>query len=296
MGQHQELGSNGELIHTPELTAYEKCRYVDEVFTTLNCGVVKISILFFYRRLFPVRPFKIASGIMLAVVASWAISFTSAMVAQCSPPYHFWTEFEKDYPQHCIQVQVMYLGLAYSDLILDVLVLALPIPTVASLHLPWKTKIKVLDVLMLGSVVLASGIARLVSFQQVIGFTNKNPEAFLKDTPWYSAGPLFWIFAENAIAIIGACLPTLAPLWSKEQHGSITSGWPEKKSWKSIFPKKYMDLEDSGHHDSNGPHASHGQLVGLGPTTVIRSDGIPLEDTPHGGIKVQTTQSIGYAR
>lgn len=168
--------------------------------------------------------------------------------------------------------------------------------------------------------VLASGIARLVSFQQVIEFTNKNPEAFLKDTPCqsslerrmvidrilkltrasrdvgYSAGPLFWIFAENAIAIIGACLPTLAPLWSKEQHGSITSGWPEKKSWKSMFPKKYMDLEDSGHRDSNGPHASHGQLVGLGPTTVIRSDGIPLEDTPHGGIKVQTTQSIGYAR
>lgn len=35
--------------------------------------------------------------------------------------------------------------------------------------------------------VLASGIARLVSFQQVIGFTNKNPEAFLKDTPCQSS-------------------------------------------------------------------------------------------------------------
>ena len=46
----------------------------------------------------------------------------------------------------------MYQALAISDLILDILVLALPIPMVASLQLPWKTKIKVIDILLLGSV------------------------------------------------------------------------------------------------------------------------------------------------
>ena len=129
-----------------------QCRYINEVITTLNLGVIKISILLFYRRLFIVKPFKIASGVMMALVASWAVSFTSAMAAQCSPPTYFWKSFEIDYPPHCIQVQLMYQGLGYSDLILDVLVLSLPIPMVASLHLPWKTKIKVIDILMLGSV------------------------------------------------------------------------------------------------------------------------------------------------
>lgn len=170
MGRHQQLGPHGELIHTPQLTKYEKvsasltkqgekrltrnpqCRYIDEVITTLNLGVVKISILLFYRRLFIVRPFKIASAVMITIVAGWAVSFTIAMVAQCNPPSYFWRLFEKDYPTHCIDVFVMYEGLAISDLILDVLVLALPIPMVASLHLPWKTKIQVLDILMLGSV------------------------------------------------------------------------------------------------------------------------------------------------
>ncbi len=126
--------------------------------TTLNLGVIKISILLFYRRLFVVKPFMVASSVMMALVASWAVSFTSAMAAQCNPPPYFWKSFEIDYPAHCIQVQLMYEGLAYSDLILDVLVLSLPIPMVASLQLPWKTKIKVIDVLMLGSVYVHSHI------------------------------------------------------------------------------------------------------------------------------------------
>ena len=88
----------------------------------------------------------------MALVASWAIAFTSAAAAQCRPPAYFWESFELEYPGHCIQVQLMYQGLAYSDLILDVLVLALPIPMVISLHMPWKTKIKVIDIFMLGSV------------------------------------------------------------------------------------------------------------------------------------------------
>ena len=49
----------------------------------------------------------------------------------------------------------MYQGLAISDLILDVLVLVLPIPMVISLKLPWKAKIKVIDILLLGGVYVA---------------------------------------------------------------------------------------------------------------------------------------------
>ena len=89
---------------------------------------------------------------MIAFVASWAIAFTSAMAAQCRPPAYFWESFEIDYVPRCLNVQVLYQALAISDIILDVLVLAFPIPMVASLQLPWKTKIKVIDILMLGSV------------------------------------------------------------------------------------------------------------------------------------------------
>ena len=34
----------------------------------------------------------------------------------------------------------------------------------------------------------------------------------------WSAGPHFWIFGENAVAVIGACLPTLARLWKRQKR------------------------------------------------------------------------------
>ncbi|KAL8919795.1 MAG: hypothetical protein Q9172_004800 [Xanthocarpia lactea] len=296
MGQHQQLGPGGELIHTAALTNYEKCRYINEILTTLNLGVIKISILLFYRRIFVVRPFKIASAVMMAIVACWAVSFTSAMAAQCSPVPYFWESFEIDYPKKCFEVQKMYQGLAYSDLVLDVLVLALPIPVIASLQLPWRTKIKIIDILLLGSVVLASGIARVTSFMQVVTFTNNNPEAFYIDTPYLTAGPLFWIFAENAIAIIGACLPTLAPLWTRQRLKQYRSGSYFKRVWPKSSLKSYDELPGPYRVTKHGEHASNRQLVGLGPATSVTADDVALEDRPRNGINVQTTLSSNYTR
>ena len=89
---------------------------------------------------------------MIALVAGWATAFTIVMIAQCRPPSFFWEAFEEEYLPHCVNVQMVYQALGISDLILDVLVLALPVPMIASLQLPWRTKIKVIDVFMLGSV------------------------------------------------------------------------------------------------------------------------------------------------
>lgn len=129
-----------------------QCRYANLIITTLNLGVVKTSILLFYRRLFTVKVFMIASAIMIGFVAAWTISFVSAAAAQCVPAHDFWDLFEKDYLPYCINVQTMYQALAYSDLILDVMVLAFPIPMVVSLQLPWRKKIKIIDLFLLGSV------------------------------------------------------------------------------------------------------------------------------------------------
>ncbi|KAL8725041.1 MAG: hypothetical protein Q9181_006563 [Wetmoreana brouardii] len=315
MGQHQRLGPHGELIHTSELTNYEKvpgrnrpshakdmltryhqCRYVDEIVTTLNLGVIKLSILLFYRRLFIVKSFKIASAIMMAIVASWAVSFTAAMIAQCTRPSYFWKLFEEGYPTHCFHIFKMYQGLAYSDLILDVLVLSLPIPMVASLHMPWKTKIRVIDVLMLGSVVIGSGIARLVTFLQVINLGSREPEEFLTDIVYYSAGPLFWMFAENAIAIIGACLPTLAPLWSGKHHLASRHWSRLKRSWQRSRSDNYDNLEGQHHHTSNEGDTSVQHLVTQGPAISIFADDISLDDRPPGGIQVQTTLSSSWTK
>ncbi|KAG8526327.1 uncharacterized protein KY384_000320 [Bacidia gigantensis] len=313
MGRHQRLTPSGELMHYRELTNYEKCRYAIELLTTINLSVIKISILLFYRRLFTVRPFRIASNIFIGVVAAWGIAFESAMAAQCSPTHLFWDLFEMEYVGHCINVQMMYQALAYSDLILDILVLAFPIPMIISLRLPWKKKIQILDIFLLGGVVLASGIGRLVSFLQTVDYTNHNPEKYFKDTLCtsatqkmqsdleltlcdlgYTAGPLFWLFAENSIAIIGACLPTLAALWQrgtpKSSKGSKGSSY-YTNSWIGPKQKEYETIDSPYINGGNVEDASIRHLVAMGPSTNIRADSIPLHDRPNPqeGIKVNTT-------
>lgn len=50
----------------------------------------------------------------------------------------------------CINAIPMYLSQVYSDVVLDVLILAIPIPLVWKLQLPVKQKIAVLGIFLLG--------------------------------------------------------------------------------------------------------------------------------------------------
>ncbi|KAL9597700.1 MAG: hypothetical protein Q9219_004957 [cf. Caloplaca sp. 3 TL-2023] len=219
------------------------------------------------------------------------------MAAQCSPPTYFWELFEIDYPKHCMEVFKMYEGLAWSDLVLDIAVLSLPLPIVARLRMPWRTKIKVIDVLMLGSVVLGSGIARVVSFMQVVDYTENTTAAFYKDSTYLTGGPLFWIFAENSIAIIGACLPTLAPLWSSSSDkSSVSKQSSVKHLWNRSSRSAYDDLERSPGVTKGGDDASDHRLVALGPLTSIVADDFGMKDRPRDGIEVRTTLSNDYTR
>ena len=106
----------------------------------------------------------------------------------------------------------------------------------------------------------------------------------------YTSGTIFWSFAENAIAIIGACLPTLAPLWRSKSSLAVKVSSHLKSYWKSSRTHSYGDLEAPYHGTANGEHASNRQLVGFGTAaTVITTDNIALDDRPAAGIKVQTT-------
>jgi len=295
LGEHLPLGPEGHLEHNSTLTNFEKCRYSIIILSTANLGVVKVSVILFYRRLFSVRPFKIVSNVAIAVVTLYTVIMTSAMLAQCNPVHLFWDVFELEYGDRCLSVQVWYIALAWSDMALDLIVLLLPIPTVMMLKMPWRRKIGVLDILLLGAVVLGSGIGRLVSFIQVINAAGSDPFTFLFDTTWWTSGPLFWAFAEGSVAIIGACLPCLAPLWTQKQnpsaskagyYGSSGASYGHASYGKSGISSRGDPRSDLSYSGRPEPHSSARNLVG---SVDIRGDVIPLESRgamPH-GIAVQ---------
>ncbi|KAL8716456.1 MAG: hypothetical protein Q9220_000363 [cf. Caloplaca sp. 1 TL-2023] len=110
-----------------------------------------------------------------------------------------------------------------------------------------------------------------------------------------TGGPLFWIFAENAIAIIGACLPTLAPLWSGGRLKQSRIGSYANKLFEKSKSNSYSNLPGPYKHSKMGVDTSTRHLVQTGPATSIISDNIPLEDRPQRGIQVRTAISYNNA-
>lgn len=221
LGAHQLL-VDGQIAHTQQLYVYEKTKYAYQLVGSIGLWVIKLSVLFLYRRIFSVGAFRLANTVMICITVAWGLAFTFAMAFQCSPVSTIWEKFELEYGNSCVSVQPFYLAAAICDLVLDILILLLPVHPLWLLQMPIRQKLAVGGIFFLGFIVVAFGIARLVIFQLVIDFTTAEPLKYFTDITWYTAGTLFWHLAEIVVALLACCLPTYRPLFQTRLHASRT--------------------------------------------------------------------------
>lgn len=88
---------------------------------------------------------------MVGITIAWTIAFFFAIIFQCHPVSVFWKEFEYQYGHSCVEIIPFYESTTYTDIILDVFTLAMPIPMVLRLHLPMRQKIGVSIIFLLGA-------------------------------------------------------------------------------------------------------------------------------------------------
>jgi hypothetical protein len=89
-------------------------------------GLAKLSILFFYRRIFFTKTFKIATSVMIGIVSIWSIGFFFAYVFRCGT--HFWALWAPlmYLLEYCYDSKPFFYTLAISDVITDFIILSLP--------------------------------------------------------------------------------------------------------------------------------------------------------------------------
>lgn len=150
LGSHQQL-VNGHVAHTKQLYVYEKTKYAYQLLGTIGLWVIKLSVLFFYRRIFSVGALRIVNTVFMCLTVAWGLAFTFTVAFQCTPVSTLWNEFEIEYGNACIKVQDFYLAVAISDLILDIMILALPIPHLWVLQMPLRQKLAVGGMFLTGS-------------------------------------------------------------------------------------------------------------------------------------------------
>lgn len=103
--------------------------YANELTQLLSIGPTKLSVLLLYLRLFgrPSPTFTVIDISLIVITFIWTTSFFFANMFKCSPIY---AELVPDPPETstCIDETKMFLSQAYSDVVLDVLILSLPVP------------------------------------------------------------------------------------------------------------------------------------------------------------------------
>ncbi|KAI0024604.1 hypothetical protein F4780DRAFT_724333 [Xylariomycetidae sp. FL0641] len=177
--------------------------------------LIRLSILFFYLRIFRVRQARIAIWITLVVVLAQGIAFFFASLLQCTPVSYFWLHWDGEHQGHCIDARSMVWASAIVGIVQDVWFILLPIPFIIRLQLPLKKKLLVASMFAVGIIVVVISSLRLPAINK---FTNS-------DNPTLDWVPIaLWSGLEHNVGVICACLPSLQVLFKKDRH------WRTKKS------------------------------------------------------------------
>lgn len=199
VGVHYGLGQHIGQVGKEDEVRYLIILYILQLFWNTTLPAIKVSILLFYRRLFPVRRLLIASSVIGAIVTAWYIAIQITAIFQCLPIHYYWRRVGQG---HCIQTTNFYIILASLNLATDVAVLILPIPFIWHLQVRKSKKLSLSVIFLLGSLVCVTSIVRLQTLTEID----------TQDITWSNAYPGLWTAIEASLGIVAACLPSLSPV------------------------------------------------------------------------------------
>ncbi|OTA80301.1 hypothetical protein M434DRAFT_38033 [Hypoxylon sp. CO27-5] len=187
-----------------------------DVLTNNTLACVKLSALFFYRRIFCASGkrtmFGTTTWVTIVVVILWLIVFQFLTGFQCGT--HFSALWDGSYIQYCtISFPFLY-GLVISDFLLDIWILALPIPSIlrlnTTLQRKWSRRINCSN----GSV-----------HKNRIGRSKLSPLYRPRADPVLITGlvteSFFYTMLEAGIALIAVNLPSLRVFSVSAKTGEI---------------------------------------------------------------------------
>ena len=106
-----------------------QCQFAFSVISPLALGCIKLSILFFYRRVFCGRAFNILSLAFISLVTLWTLSFFFLQLFDCGTHFNVNWGRVSDL-QKCLGSFKQLLAFPISDVVIDILIMILPLPLV----------------------------------------------------------------------------------------------------------------------------------------------------------------------
>ncbi|RPA88210.1 hypothetical protein BJ508DRAFT_3852 [Ascobolus immersus RN42] len=255
---------------------------------SLATQLIKTAVLIFYMRLTPSRKFKLTCKIVLVLITLATLGTLPPMIFTCNPIKTMWDPqlffrialTRMGFPHSTIDLFLAFAGVedvtmrpkcldflllwkacAAINMTFDFVLLILPLPVIYNSGIPWKQKLHVILLFLLGIIVCMASVFRLAVLIEA-------EESFL-DASWIGAKVEAWTVTEVNLGLIVACLPNVRRLLShycpryfnilpKAQGFTGYEDEDNTANGGSSYPVQLDSLQTNG---SNGESKNH--LVGI---------------------------------
>ncbi|KAI1116730.1 hypothetical protein F5Y14DRAFT_53802 [Nemania sp. NC0429] len=220
----------------------QKLVFIGTILYGAGSTSVRLSVVIFYFRIFPTTTIRRGGYVLVGICAAWFIAIEALMLATCTPIAFMWDPAIAG--GHCVKTPAGAIVLGALNVIIDAFTVALPVHEVFKLNLSRKKKLIISGVFLIGGLATAASLTRLVSTS--LYFKSGAGEGPGAIAALLSATAVFEIY----IAIIGACAPTLVPVYKKLRRQPVTSDKPvqhrssytTRPSYTTRQPKPRMQL------------------------------------------------------
>jgi hypothetical protein len=131
----------------------------------------KMSLLFFYLRVFPHKAFRIQVYCVIGAVCVYTLLGTVVSIFQCTPVRGAWEYWDGEEHFRCRDRNALGWSSAIMNMTLDIAIILLPIRPLMQLVMSRRKKIQVILMFLVGIFVTIVSIIRLRS---LIAFANSN--------------------------------------------------------------------------------------------------------------------------
>ncbi|KAL4794688.1 hypothetical protein BDV19DRAFT_399298 [Aspergillus venezuelensis] len=198
---NSELGLGKDLwfIAFDDITKFLRYYFAVEALYVVTVALTKVSMLLLYLRLFPNKGFRLASKLVLAFTIAWGLGFLFASLFICQPVSYSWHMWDGEHEGSCGDHEALLWGGAVINIILDVVIVLVPLPTVFKLQMKAGKKAWVFIVFMVGLVVTIVSILRFVYSLLNYDMTRNPTKSIVK--------PSIYSIIEIDLSLICTCMP-----------------------------------------------------------------------------------------